>query len=108
MEKILKDKVVDFDSAQISAAQEMDIRISDMIIHEIMPQGWSIYNAIFTFIIFIMSFKADHHLLEGGAKVTVASVPSSRICPVELITNLPNFSYKFLLFSCFCRINAAI
>lgn len=39
MEKILKEKVVDFDSAQISAAQEMDIRISDMIIHEILPQA---------------------------------------------------------------------
>ena len=29
------------DSAQISAAKEMDIRVSDMIIHEILPQGWS-------------------------------------------------------------------
>jgi hypothetical protein len=39
MERILKEKVVDFDSAQISSAHEMDIRISDMIIHEIMPQA---------------------------------------------------------------------
>lgn len=39
MEKILKGKVVDFDSAQISTAHEMDIRISDMIIHEMLPQA---------------------------------------------------------------------
>ena len=39
MEEIFKKSISDFDSAQISAAHEMDIRISDMIIHEIMPQG---------------------------------------------------------------------
>lgn len=39
MERIMKEKVVDFDSAQISGAHEMDIRISDMIIHEILPQA---------------------------------------------------------------------
>jgi hypothetical protein len=33
MEKIFKKTIVDFDSAQITTAHEMDIRISDMIIH---------------------------------------------------------------------------
>ena len=40
MEKIFKQKLVDFDSAQISSAREMDIRVSNMIIHEILPQAW--------------------------------------------------------------------
>ena len=39
MEKIFKKGIVDFDSAQIVNAKEMDIRVSDMIIHEILPQA---------------------------------------------------------------------
>jgi len=39
MEKIFKKGIVDFDSAQIINAKEMDIRVSDMIIHEMLPQA---------------------------------------------------------------------
>ena len=38
-QEIFKKSISDFDSAQISTAHEMDIRISDMIIHEMMPQA---------------------------------------------------------------------
>jgi hypothetical protein len=38
-EEIFKDRLVDFASADIVHASEMDIRVSDMIIHEIMPQA---------------------------------------------------------------------
>ena len=38
-EELFKKKIVDFDSADIGTAQEMNIRVSDMIIHEILPQG---------------------------------------------------------------------
>ena len=36
-EELFKKKIVDFDSADIGTAQEMNIRVSDMIIHEILP-----------------------------------------------------------------------
>lgn len=39
MERIFKGMIGDFDSASISMAHEMDIRISDMIIHEMLPQA---------------------------------------------------------------------
>jgi hypothetical protein len=58
-------------------------------------------------IIYTLFRHSAYHLV-GLAKVTVASCPSSRICPVELITNLPNFYYRFLLCSCFSLILAAI
>lgn len=56
---------------------------------------------------FIKKTSILNHLL-GLENVTVASFSSSRICPVELSTNLPNFDSAFLLFSCFYLINAAI
>ncbi len=42
MERIFKGMIADFDSVSISMAHEMDIRISDMIIHEMLPQAWMI------------------------------------------------------------------
>ncbi len=38
-EDLFRKKIVDFDSADIATAQEMNIRVSDMIIHEILPQA---------------------------------------------------------------------
>jgi len=38
-EDIFKKKMGNFDSVDIAHAREMDIRVSDMIIHEIMPQA---------------------------------------------------------------------
>ena len=38
-EEVLKGKLVNFDSADIGHAGEMDIRVSNMIIHEILPQA---------------------------------------------------------------------
>jgi hypothetical protein len=38
-EEVLKGKLVNFDSADIVNASEMDIRVSNMIIHEILPQA---------------------------------------------------------------------
>lgn len=37
MEKIFQKNIGDFQSVQIANAKEMDVRVSDMIIHEIMP-----------------------------------------------------------------------
>jgi hypothetical protein len=37
MEKIFKSKVADFDSTQIQHAKEMNVKVSDMIIHEVLP-----------------------------------------------------------------------
>ncbi len=36
-EALLRARLTNFDSADIASAGEMDIRVSDMIIHEIMP-----------------------------------------------------------------------
>lgn len=36
-ERILRERLVNFDSADIGHASEMDIRVSEMIIHEMMP-----------------------------------------------------------------------
>jgi len=52
MERIFKGMIGDFDSASISMAHEMDIRISDMIIHEMLPQAWMI-----CFILFLSNFS---------------------------------------------------
>ena len=38
-EEIMKKGCTNFDSADIKHAKEMDVRVSDMIIHEILPQG---------------------------------------------------------------------
>ena len=37
-EQIFKKRLGNFDSADIGHAKEMDVRVSDMVIHEIMPQ----------------------------------------------------------------------
>ena len=37
-EKLFKSKLGNFDSADIAHAGEMDIRVSDMVIHEVMPE----------------------------------------------------------------------
>lgn len=37
-ENIFKNKLGNFDSADIAHASEMNIRVSDMVIHEVMPE----------------------------------------------------------------------
>ena len=37
MEEIFKGKLGNFDSADIGHAGEMDVRVSDMVIHEVLP-----------------------------------------------------------------------
>ena len=37
MEKIFKQKVGDFDSTDIGHARELNVKVSDMIIHEVLP-----------------------------------------------------------------------
>ena len=37
MEKIFKAKVANFDSTDIQHAREMNVKVSDMIIHEVIP-----------------------------------------------------------------------
>ena len=37
MESIFEKNIYDFDSTEITAAEEMNIKVSDMIIREIMP-----------------------------------------------------------------------
>ena len=39
MEDTFRKGCVNFDCADISHAKEMDVRVSDMIIHEVLPQG---------------------------------------------------------------------
>ena len=38
MEKVFRENCTNFDCADISHAKEMDVRVSDMIVHEVMPQ----------------------------------------------------------------------
>lgn len=37
MEKIFKEKIGDFGSTDISHARELNVKVSDMIIHEVLP-----------------------------------------------------------------------
>lgn len=37
MEKIFRSKIGDFDSTDIGHARELNVKVSDMIIHEVLP-----------------------------------------------------------------------
>lgn len=37
MERIFKEKIGDFASTDISHARELNVKVSDMIIHEVLP-----------------------------------------------------------------------